>query len=120
MQYLDFTTYKSIGGILDETAFNRNIDKANSIIDSSTHNRIESLYGIPSQVKALCRDLVEFLADTNANGMTSISHSAGGVSESISYKASADIDAEIDRLLCTYLLALRDKNGTPILYRGAR
>lgn len=120
MQYLDYKTYREIGGILDEAAFSRNIDKAQAIIDTNTHNRIESFYGIPSQVKSACRDLVEYLANNTNNGTASVSHSAGGVSESVTFKAGADIDADIDRLLCFYLSGIYDKNGIPVLYRGAR
>jgi hypothetical protein len=122
MQYLTYEKYLSIGGTLDSTAFNRNIDRACGIIDNATHNRIEPLRGVPKQVEACCRDLVEYLARYSVldTAVSSRSQSAGGVSESESYavKTADNMHGDIDNILCDYLLSLTDKNGTPLLYRG--
>ena len=84
MRYIEYQEYLGIGGICDATAFNRNIDRACGIIDNATHNRIECMAEVPQRAKALCRDLVEYLArnDTTEIAVTSRSQSAGGVSES--------------------------------------
>ena len=122
MIYLTYTEYKEIGGTLDLTAFNRNIDRACGVIDNATHNRIDCMAEVPQRAKALCRDLVEYLArnDTTEIAVTSRSQSAGGVSESESYatKTVDDIYGDIQNMIYDYLLNVTDDNGTPLLYRG--
>ena len=122
MQYLDYQEYVSIGGICDVTAFNRYIDRACGIIDNATHNRIECMAEVPQRAKALCRDLVEYLARYSTSDMvvSSRSQSAGGVSESESYVTKTDVElhADIDNMIADYLMAETDDNGTPLLYRG--
>lgn len=122
MQYLDYQEYVSIGGICDATAFARFSYRAFSIIDNATHSRIEYMADVPQRAKALCRDLVEYLArnDTTEIAVTSRSQSAGGVSESESYatKTAADVYGDIQNMIYDYLLNVTDDNGTPLLYRG--
>ena len=122
MIYLTYTEYKEIGGSIDETAFNRNIDRACGIIDNATHNRIECMAEVPQRAKALCRDLVEYIARYSTSDMivSSRSQSAGGVSESESYVTKTDVElqADIDNMIADYLTAETDDNGTPLLYRG--
>ena len=123
MQYLTYEEYFSqLGGKLDQTAFNRNIDRANAIIDKATFNRIEPMRGVPRQAKALCRDLVEYLAQTSDSDarLTARSQSAGNVSESESYatKSNDDMSTDIHNMISDYLGSLTDSNGTPLLYRG--
>ena len=122
MTYLTYGEYTEIGGTLDLTAFNRNIDRACGIIDNTTHNRIEGMAEVPQRAKALCRDLVEYLARNNTNeiAVTSRSQSAGGVSESESYatKTADDVYGDIQNMLYDYLGNETDDNGTPMLFRG--
>lgn len=122
MQYLDYQEYVSIGGICDTTAFNRNIDRVCGIIDNATHNRIECMAEVPQRAKALCRDLLEYLARYSTSDMvvSSRSQSAGGVSESESYatKTADDVYGDIQNMIYDYLLNVADDNGTPLLYRG--
>ena len=122
MQYIEYQEYLGIGGICDATAFNRNIDRACGIIDSATHNRIEGMAEVPQRAKALCRDLIEYLARYSTSDMvvSSRSQSAGGVSESESYVTKTDVElqVEIDNMIADYLMAETDDNGTPLLYRG--
>ena len=122
MTYLTYEEYSNIGGICDLTAFNRNIDRACGIIDNATHNRIEYMADVPQKAKALCRDLVEYLARYSTSDMviSSRSQSAGGVSESESYVTKTDVElqADIDNMIADYLMTETDDNGTPLLYRG--
>ena len=122
MTYLTYDEYTEIGGTLDLTAFNRNIDRACGIIDNATHNRIEGMAEVPQRAKALCRDLVEYLARYSTSDMvvSSRSQSAGGVSESESYatKTADDVYGDIQNMIYDYLLNVTDDNGTPLLYRG--
>ena len=122
MTYLTYTEYKELGGTLEETAFNRNIDRVCGIIDNATHNRTECMAKVPQKAKALCRDLVEYLVENNgAKIVTSKSQSAGGVSESESYatKTSDDIYGDIQNIIYDYLGNEKDGKGTPLLYKGA-
>ena len=123
MIYLTYEEYSNIGGICDVTAFNRNIDRACGIIDNATHNRIECMAEVPKQAKALCRDLIEYLAtngNVNEKDVSSWSESAGVVSESVSYvsKTKEEMQTDIDGLVYDYLASVTDDNGTPLLYRG--
>ena len=121
MIYLTYTEYKEIGGSIDETAFNRNIDRTCGIIDNATHNRIEGMTEVPQKAKALCRDLVEYLVENNGDKIvTSKSQSAGGVSESESYatKTADDVYGDIQNIIYDYLGNEKDDKGTPLLYRG--
>lgn len=122
MIYLTYEEYAGMGGICDLTAFNRNIDRACGIIDNATHNRIECMAEVPQRAKALCRDLVEYLARYSTSDMvvSSRSQSAGGVSESESYltKTDTELQVDIDNMVADYLLMEKDDNGTPLLYRG--
>ena len=122
MIYLTYDEYSAMGGICDLTAFNRNIDRACGIIDNATHNRVECMAEVPQRAKALCRDLVEYLARYSTSDMvvSSRSQSAGGVSESESYVTKTDVElqADIDNMITDYLLNVTDDNGTPLLYRG--
>ena len=123
MIYLTYEEYSNIGGICDLTAFNRNIDRACGIIDNATHNRIECMAEVPQRVKALCRDLVEYLAtngNVNEKDVASWSESAGVVSESVSYvsKTKEEMQTDIDGLVYDYLASVTDDCGTPLLYRG--
>lgn len=122
MTYLTYEEYSNMGGVLDLTAFSRNIDRACGIIDNATHNRIECMAEVPQRAKALCRDLVEYLARYSTSDMviSSRSQSAGGVSESESYvtKTDTELQTDIDNMIIDYLMAETDDNGTPLLYRG--
>lgn len=122
MTYLTYTEYKELGGTLEETAFNRNIDRSCGIIDNATHNRIADMKSIPQNVKPLCRDLVEYFAANfgSSKQVSSRSQSAGGVSESESFviRSIEERAGEIDDMVKDYLLNVVDDNGTPLLYRG--
>lgn len=124
MIYLTYDEYsQKLGGICDVTAFNRYIDRACGIIDNATHNRIECMADVPKQVKALCRDLIEYLAtngNVNEKDVASWSESQGPVSESLSFvtKTKEEMQTDIDGLVYDYLASVTDDCGTPLLYRG--
>lgn len=122
MTYLTYEEYSNMGGVLDLTAFNRNIDRACAMIDNRTQSRLECFEEIPQIVKIVCADLVGYIA-TNAVEkpiVTSKSQSAGGVSESESYstKTAEDFASDLDRIF-EPLGVVKTKNGISILYRGA-
>lgn len=123
MTYLTYEEYKSLGGnAIDETAFNRNIDRACGMIDNRTQSRLECFEEIPQIVKVVCADLVDYIANNSVDKaiVTSKSQSAGGVSESESYatKTAEDYSADLDRIF-EPLGVVKTENGVSILYRGA-
>ena len=121
MTYLTYEEYSNMGGVLDLTAFNRNIDRACGIIDNATHNRVECMAEVPQRARALCRDLIEYLVENNGiKVLKSKSQSAGGVSESESYatKTAEDYSADLDRIF-EPLAVVKTENGIGITYRGA-
>ena len=122
MQYLTYQEYMDIGGELSETAFKRNIMRACTMIDNATHCRIWVMRKTPAEVKELCRDITEYLAENSVTRapVASQSQSAGPVSESITYtvKTKEEQANDIDNMICDYLLSVSDDSGTPLLYRG--
>lgn len=122
MEYISYDEYKEIDGALNLTAFNRNIVRVCGIVDTATHKRVENMAEIPEEVKYLCRDLVEYLANTVSSEkvVTSRSQSAGAVSESESYavKSKEELQSDIDDMVYDYLMSVSDDKGTPLLYRG--
>lgn len=122
MQYLTYEEYTEIGGTLDLTAFNRNIDRACAMVDIRTQSRLEEFENIPQIVKIVCADLVGYIATNTVEKpiVTSKSQSAGGASESESYavKTADDFANDLDRIF-EPLGVVKTKNGISILYRGA-
>ena len=121
MTYLTYEEYSSMGGLLDLTAFTRNIDRACAMIDSRIQSRLECFEEIPQIVKVVCADLVDYIStNTVEKAVTSKSQSAGGVSESESYtaKTADDYSADLDRIF-EPLAVVKTKNGISILYKGA-
>ena len=122
MQYLTYEEYTEIGGTLDLTAFNRNIDRACAMIDIRTQSRLEKFGDMPRIVKIVCADLVSYIANNTVDKsvVTSRSQSAGGVSESESYatKTAEDFANDLDKIF-EPLALVNTKNGISILYRGA-
>lgn len=142
MRYLTYDEYKGIGGTLDETAFERVIDRACGVVDYYTQKRVRNIsdgatqigdglyiFGssvgtVVEQVRACIRDLCECLdtVKTGGTSLTSKSQSAGGVSESENYatKTNAEVMAEMREIIFDYLAMETDVDGTPLLYRGCR
>jgi hypothetical protein len=123
MQYLTYGEYTEIGGALDLTAFDRNIDRACGFVDLHTQGRLQSVLEVSQRVKVCVRDLVEYLANNVSSGkaVTSKSQSAGGVSESESYatKTTDETNMEMLNIVYDYLATEKDDFGTPLMYRGA-
>lgn len=125
MRYLTYEEYINIGGTLDETAFERIIDRVCGVIDLYTKRRLRSIAEPSQRVRACVRDLCEYLeanCDPTGRAVTSKSQSAGGVNESESYatKTSADINAGMYDILLDYLFSETDELGTPLMYKGAQ
>ena len=121
MQYLTYEEYTEIGGTLDLTAFNRNIDRACAMIDIRTQSRIEALGDVPRIAKIVRADLVGYIAENAVEKpiVTSRSQSAGGVSENENYsvKTAETFSDDLD-IIFEPLATIKTKNGISVLYRG--
>ena len=122
MIYLTYEEYSNIGGRLDLTAFNRNIDRVCAMVDNRTQSRLECFEEIPQIVKVVCADLIDYITTNTVEKpmVTSKSQSAGGVSESESYatKTAEDFANDLDRIF-EPLAVVKTENGISITYRGA-
>ena len=122
MQYLTYEEYAEIGGALDLTAFNKNIDRVCAMVDIRTQERLAEFEVIPKIVKMVCFDLIEYVSRNTVEKpfVTSKSQSAGGVSESESYavKTAEDFANDLDGIF-EPLAVVKTKNGISLLYRGA-
>lgn len=123
MTYLTYEEYSNMGGVLDLTAFNRNIDRACGLVDNYTFCRLQKSSSVSKAAKACLRDVVEYIANNASNGkvINSKSQSAGAVSESESYatKTLEETNEETYNIIYDYLASELDVDGVPLLYRGA-
>ena len=124
-QYLDYRTYKSLGGTLEETPFNLLEYNARKKIDERTFGRLIGIETIPQELKLCTYELINTLDSyssyTTGNKGISSENTDG---YSISYqKPSKEIietlDKEIEYIIVTYL-ANTEINSLPVLYRGVK
>lgn len=121
--YLTYDEYKTLGGTLDEAAFNMNESAAEYSINSQaggkTWRRLSKLDTTPEAVKMCVFRLVGFYNDIGKGSkrIASESQTLGGQSESVSYQSysSEDSKAETDDIIYTCLYG----GGCGwLLYRG--
>lgn len=123
--YLDYQTYKLMGGSLDTSAFNTLNRKAEYIINSQaggkTGERIGKLTELPQAVIDCTYDLIHHLSRHAFDGsnVQSESQSLGGQSESYTYStmSKSESDNAIDDIIYMYLYPIKI-NGVSVLYRG--
>ena len=121
MQYItDYQEYLRIGGVLDATAFDRFVLRANNIIDIATHNRIVEGSDAVMAAKYAQRDIIEYINKSSDLEISSKSQTVGGISESESYKVKTkeEQNDDIEQILFDYLELYKTEDGVPILYRG--
>lgn len=127
MAYLDYSDYISMGGSLNESAFNGYRMDAESKLNYLTNNRIQNLNEIPQVVKNLVFKIITILNSidaTNANNGAGVVNSqqitsySNGI-ESFGYatgnnsKGSTSIDDTLTSIIKEYLSAYPE-----LLYRG--
>ena len=124
--YLDYQTYKNMGGTLDNSAFTALDRKAEYLINSQaggkTGERIGKLTEIPQAIIDCTFDLITHLSVNAFDGSTvaSESQSLGGQSESYSYSvlSKEQADSEAEDIIFNYLYPVKI-DGVSILYGGA-
>lgn len=129
--YLTYENYKSLGGTLDETDFNRFEFQVEAQINYATFNRLKGDTVIPEEVTRLSFYLVDLMEKKAAafslgkteNGTAYITtQSNDGVS--ISYNGIAPSDliklCKTDFLdaIRNYLEGVKNEAGRKLLYRG--
>lgn len=94
--YLEHNEYRTMGGVLEQTAYVSLERKARYLINSQANGRtgarIAKLTEIPECIKECVFELVNMFASENAGGrqIASESQSQGGASESVSYVTKTD------------------------------
>ena len=123
--YLDYQTYKNMGGTLDNSAFTTAERKAEYLVNSQaggkTGERLSEFETLPQVVKDCVFELVNHLSNYDGKTIASESQSLGGQSESVSYvtvSAQEAQEAALD-IIYMYLYPLK-LNGVSVLYGGAK
>ena len=123
--YLDYQTYKNMGGTLDNSAFTTAERKAEYLVNSQaggkTGERLSEFSTLPQAVKDCVFGLVNHLTEYGGKMVASESQSLGGQSESVSYvtvSAQEAQEAALD-IIYMYLYPLK-LNGVSVLYGGAK
>ena len=123
--YLDYQTYKNMGGTLDNSAFTTAERKAEYLVNSQaggkTGERLSGFATLPQAVKDCVFELVNHLTEYGGKMVASESQSLGGQSESVSYvtvSAQEAQEAALD-IIYMYLYPLK-LNGVSVLYGGAK
>ena len=123
--YLDYQTYKNMGGTLDNSAFTTAERKAEYLVNSQaggkTGERLSEFATLPQAVKDCVFELVNHLTEYGGKMVASESQSLGGQSESVSYVAVSAQEAQeaVLDIIYRYLYPVK-LNGVSVLYGGVR
>ena len=123
--YLDYQTYKNMGGTLDNSAFTTAERKAEYLVNSQaggkTGERLSEFSTLPQAVKDCVFELVNHLTEYGGKMVASESQSLGGQSESVSYVTMSAQEAQEAALYIIYMYLYPVKlNGVSVLYGGAK
>ncbi len=122
--YLSYAEYVTMGGTLDDTAFNSLERKARYLINSQAGgrcgDRITELTVLPECIKDCVFELVSFGSANNATDkqIASESQSQGGASESLAYvtRTDAEIEQQEESIVHDFL---HGGGYGHLLYKGA-
>lgn len=124
-QYLDYNTYKELGGTLENTPFNLLEYNARKKIDERTFGRLINIETIPNEVKLCTYNLIEVLNSYSSyasenKGISSESIDGYSISYQTPQKSINDAkNSELDDIINTYLANTKIDN-IPVLYRGVK
>lgn len=124
-QYLDYNTYISLGGTLEESPFNLLEYNARKKIDERTFGRLIDIEDIPQELKLCTYELINILNSYSSYKVNSKGISSEGIDGySISYQTPSKeitetLDKEVEYVIVTYL-ANTVVDGVPVLFRGVR
>ena len=125
MSYLTYEEYRSYGGNLEGTAFQRLEFKAEKKIDNETFGRLKKEAEISETVKRLIFELIGIFnnADYSSEDFAPTPTSESNDGYSVSYASNSFITADMvddkaNELIAEYLSEEKDSKGTPLLYCG--
>lgn len=127
MKYLDYDTYKILGGDIEEVEFNRLEYLSRKLIDSETHERIK--YDFLEDVnfenivyyedlKQLMFELIRNSAQLNNINPIISSQSNEGMSISYTTVTTEELKLNQTELIRTYLQNIKDNKGQYLLFMG--
>lgn len=122
--YLTYSEYTGMGGQLTQKAFDRFNARAQALISSATHGRVEDEKTVREGVRYAAFDVIEAMRMDAENGADT--HEIASMSNdgaSISYATTGENPATANRrrylaIVRDYLLYETDREGTPLLYAG--
>lgn len=130
--YLTYAEYQTMGGTLDETAFNNFEFEASCLVDWYTFNRLKNETEYPETLKRCVFKLIEMvqakntslsLGDDGSGNATAIaSQSNDGVSISYNVMSASRLfdnaKSEVKSIIQQYLSGVVNSLGHKLLYRG--
>ena len=124
MAYLTYDEYISLGGTLEQGAFNLAEIKARARIDAMTQGRVARMASVPVVVQAAMMEIIAvesvYGASAQAAAPVAASFTTDGYSET--YGSAESRAAAIDRRLTasieTLLDGITDDEGVPLLFAG--
>ena len=121
--YLDFATYKSMGGSAEETAFPRLEYLAEKKIDRYTQGRVKAMEAVPEAVQRCMVEIINAMSAADPAKMAAEAPLSGfsndGYSESYAEPVTAErLEANLYGLILDYLSTETDDSGTPLLWLG--
>lgn len=133
--YLTYVEYQTMGGTLDETAFNNFEFQAEALVNWYTFNRLKKDSTFPDELKRLMFYLITLaqskagtLSSSSGSGSSSTTGSAiasqsnDGVSISYNVLSAKDlmdsVKTESETLINQYLQGVMNEAGRLVLYRG--
>lgn len=130
--YLTYAEYQTMGGTLDETAFNNFEFEASCLVDWYTFNRLKNETEYPETLKRCVFKLIEMvqakntslsLGNDGSGGVSAIaSQSNDGVSISYNVMSASRLfdnaKSEVKSIIQQYLSGVVNSLGHKLLYRG--
>ena len=133
--YLTYVEYQTMGGTLEEAAFNNFEFQAEALVNWYTFNRLKKNTTFPTELKRLVFCLIALaqskdgtLSNSSGSGSSSTTGSAiasqsnDGVSISYNVLSAKDlmdsIKTESETLINQYLQGVMNEAGRLVLYRG--
>ena len=121
--YIDYLTYADMGGNAVEAAFPRLEYLAEKKVDRYTQNRVQAMRTVPESVQRCMVELINAMDKSDPTETASAAPLSGfsndGYSESYAEPMTAQrLENGLYGLICDFLAAESDDNGTPLLYLG--
>lgn len=118
MSYLSYADYRTWGGTMEETDFNRYEYRAEKLIDEETFGRVKEISPVPEEVKRLTFELVTLVQKADVSNDTVSSERVGNWQKSYRGVSQAAYTRAGKSIIRTYLSGIYTSEGVPLLYRG--